>query len=158
MKYKLLKRLLNMSAWHIIDTDFLKNNPEIREEVKEREIKYPENLMDWWFIHADYGASKIDGKCVKVACREFVEFSYQMWNRFHTKEKAEAYLEIKKDVARFGKMWWIHLNYSPRAWWYRRDFVGSELDYCWQDFFLPFDSTEEEKENRAKLLKNYYWF
>lgn len=166
MKYRLLKDLPDLKAWAIFEQwnteDTVVNGRysfypvgayESRfEPIKEIKIRYPKMLMAWYIVHfsTTHEAESFD--------REEMEEEYQMWNRFPTKKKAEAYIALKKDVARFWKLWERYFWYCTEGWRYCDDWDGSAIDYCWQDFSLPIYATEEEKENRVRLLKNYYWF
>lgn len=186
MKYKLLKNLPWIKAWAIIintDSRFeikwdecgdnylfimrqwdkvewwaFSQYPDFFEPINERVIEYPNNLMQWYVIYAGYfiAASNYDV--------EIVENYYIIWNRFPTEENAKAYLELKKDVARFNMFWrekYFNEFYIDNEDWPHRE----EVDLWKQmfhkiniDFILPTDATEEEQENRVKLLKAFYWF
>lgn len=179
MKYKLLKDIPWYKAWQIfledaleertfsittstswwkclVNKDYAEKYPEFFEPIKEeREIKYPDNLMEWWIVHFahPYEAWELD--------REEIEGEYITWNRFATKEKAEAFIALKKDVARFPKIniWERHHKFSVKLW--RREIRRNEwntIDYVIQDFTLPIEATSEEIETREKLLRDYYWF
>lgn len=165
MRYRLLKSLPWTKAGYVF-TDISNDNYEINiraevtdeerfEPIKEREIEYPEDLMKWYIVHFShpYEAAGFD--------REEVEEEYQMWNRFPTEEKASAYILLKNDVARFPKIirsekhHLFSVNSGRRE--IRRN-LWNTIDYVCQDFSLHIDATSEEMENRAMLLKNYYWF
>lgn len=186
MKYKLLKDLPWIKAWEIIDntewkwsigwsdkylvfakymnwtTSVLDDYQDFFEPINEREVVYPDNLMNWYTIsvwNVGWWYSIPVGNV-----RSQVESLYIMWHRFPTKEKAEAYIDLKRDVARFGEVkpqtwdkwigWAIRYN-STQNERYKIDVNCIERNI---DFALPLDATEEEKENRVKLLKAYYWF
>ena len=176
MKYKLLKPLPWIKIWQIFkevcenDFDYInldngyyvwdkfaKEHPDFFEPINERELIYPDNLMEWYVIDGHWWVVEAS----KIGNSEVVMNQYICWTRFPTKEKAEAYIDLKRDVARFPKVkrwenylvFYISLNIREIT-----THIQHSVDYwCW-DFQLPLDATDEEKENRVKLLKAYYWF
>ena len=183
MKYKLLMPLPWIKAWtifegndwgDILDNDYLciedenkyyvywgfaKQHPDFFEPINERELIYPDNLMYWYAV----GVS--DATWINPAPshknKDVMKNLYILWLRFPTEEKAKAYVDLKIDVARFPKTkyWGRFIRFGTKS---KTRFKPipewCTIDYCGQDFMLPLGATDEEKENRVKLLKAFYWF
>lgn len=186
MKYKLLKDLPWIKAWEIIDntkwkwsigwsdkylvfakymnwtTSVLDDYSDFFKPINERELIYPENLMEWYAVGVSDPTWITPNSSYKD--KDVMKNTYILWLRFPTKEKAEAYIDLKRDVARFNMTWqetyFNEFYVNNEDWPYREevDIWKSIYDKINVDFILPLDATDEEKENRVKLLKAYYWF
>lgn len=139
---------------------FAKEHPDFFEPVNERETIYPSNLMNWYTV----GVSLYDWIVSTPPYKDVMKSNYILWLRFPTEKTAKAYIDLKIDVARFNMTWWE--TYFNEFYINNEDWIYREEVYIWKstydkinvDFILPLDATDEEKENRVKLLKAYYWF
>lgn len=180
MKYKLLKDLPWIKAWEIIDntewkwsigwsdkylvfakymnwtTSVLDDYPDFFEPINEREVIYPDNLMEWYIVGVYDPIWIIPNPSYKD--KDVMKNMYILWLRFPTEEKAEAYVDLKRDVARFGKFKDAQELLRNPFWKTRREKCNLNDLPSNYDYFLPLDATDEEKENRVKLLKAFYWF
>ena len=172
MKYKLKKDLPGIKAGEIFK-NVSNDNYEVNlclsvthedrfEEIKERKISYPEpeKFASWCVINHFWNII-IDWEFWNEHDQKVFENAYILWNRFPTKEKAEAYIVLKKHVALFDIAEMKILIYEAEVeenGWHEYHLKNRTIELCWDDFIMPLDSTPEELAEREKLLRAFYDF